>query len=125
MELLEFLVANLSKSAKVWPIEELAEMYVVGERNISQDSIDFSTELMRTESSIKRIIKQQNDRYTKDGMTAPFLVKGTSHNLLTKTNVLEILEKSLASLEEDPHIFADRVGHELLRRMGCAEENIQ
>jgi hypothetical protein len=125
MELLEFLVVHLSKSEKVWPIEELAKMYVTEEGNISQDSIDFSTQLVRAESSIKRIIKQQNDRYIKDGMTAPFLVKGTSHNLLTKTNVLEILEESLTSLEENPHAFADRVGREVLRRIGCAEEKIR
>lgn len=125
MELLAFLVTELSNSTKVWSIEELAEMYILRESKISQDSIDFSTQLVRTESFIKRIVRQQNDRYIKDGMTAPFLIKGTSNNLLAKTNVLEILERSLLPLEENPHVFADRVGYEILRRIGCVEEQIR
>src|SRR5437016_4163690 len=125
MELLEFLVTTLSNSDKVWAIEELAEIYVRVQRQTNQDSIDFSSQVAQTERLITRIVKQYNDRYEKDGTKTPFVIKGTSNNLLTKTSAIENLKESLNPLEENPHSFADRVGHEILRRMGCAEEKIR
>jgi len=125
MELLEFLVITLSKSDKVWLIEELAELYITEQYHISQDSIDFSSQLVRTENAIKRVVKQQNELYLKDATVAPFIIKGTSQNLLAKTQALDVLEESLNALEEPPHQFAERVGYEILRRMGCTESGIR
>src|SRR5205085_9306947 len=110
MELIDFLVTTLFDE-QVWGIENLAAIYIANEGYINQESIDYSSQLVRTEKQIRKIIKLQNDKYQKDGLFPPFDIRGTSKHLFKATPTIKILKDSLNPLDENAHTFAERIGY--------------
>lgn len=123
-EILTFLADKLDQTEKIITSESLAKQYVVEQLGISEDSADFSLNLEQIEKRIKENIKRTNERFEKDGVKAPFVIKGSNGNLIAKGETFNNLKETFILLEEKAHDFAERIGGELLRKIGCREEKI-
>ncbi|OHB84011.1 MAG: hypothetical protein A3J73_02325 [Planctomycetes bacterium RIFCSPHIGHO2_02_FULL_38_41] len=123
-EILTFLASKLDQTEKIITSELLAKQYVVKQLGILEDSADFSLKLEQIEKKIKENIKRTNERFEKDGFKAPFVIKGSSGNLIAKGGTFNNLKETFLLLEEKAHDFAERIGRELLRKIGCREEKI-
>ena len=122
-KVLSFLVRIITATEKAISIEFLAEQYLIEIIGISNDSVDFTINLEKVINKIRKSICKINERYEKDALELPFIIKGTSNNLVSKGITLDNL-RSLICIEEDPHTFAERIGREILRKIGCPEDKI-
>lgn len=123
-EILGFLINVLSNSDKTFRIQELAESFLEEVLLVNVDSIDYSSKLKAAENRIVSIARKENLKFYSDGLQEPFIIKGSSNNLICKAKGFNILLNSLCENSENCNEFSNRIGKEILKLLGCKESNI-
>ncbi len=123
-EILDFLINTIGPTSNPLTVDSLAERYVIAVLGILEDSVEFSSRAMAYSRRMINEVRKTNKSFERDRLELPFLIKGSFSNLIEKGPTFNILKESRYSLEENANEFAERVGAELLRKMGCNEKNI-
>ncbi|SKA98316.1 hypothetical protein SAMN05443428_12822 [Caloramator quimbayensis] len=123
-DILLFILNKLHRLDKTCRIQDIAGSFIIEKLLINYDSIDYSSKLNLIENKMLSIIKRENAKFVNDGFEEPFIIKGSSNNLISKSESFNILYNSFFKNNENCNEFSNRIGRDILRLMGCKEENI-
>lgn len=119
-----FIVNKFRFTEKTLSIKRLAEEYLVEVMLLDDNCIDYCSKLRDIENKIYTLIKKENEKFLKDNFLEPFIIRGSASDLIKKSESFNILERSINLSGENCNHFANRIGNELLKLMGCTEEDI-
>ena len=126
-EILDFLISEFENENKALKVDALAEKYTIEIENISEESIVFSGKYYKNRIDIFKLINKINSLFEKDHMKTPFIIAGSNSDIIKPPSkkTINILKKHLVLLDENAHIFSNRVGYSLLKKLGCKDYNIK
>lgn len=122
--ILFFIINRFKFTEKTISIKLLAEAYLSEVMLLDDNCIDYCSKLREIENKIYTIIKKENEKFSKDNLLEPFIIRGSSADLVKKSETFNILQESINVSQENCNEFANRIGSELLKRMGCNDDDI-
>ncbi|MBI9013183.1 MAG: restriction endonuclease [Clostridiales bacterium] len=123
--LFDFVVKELEKSKRPIYLESTITKYILEMENINQDSAEFDDKFIRYIRNVRTKIKSVNKRIVDEGWkyeAINFILNDES--AIRKGSNFSLLQATTKQLHENPNMFADRIGYQLLKYYKCKNNDI-